>query len=74
MTATPHETVLEIRGMTCMNCVRHVVKALEGVDGVASADVDLDAGRATVRSASGAAVEASSLIDAVREAGYEAAR
>ena len=74
MTATPEETVLEIRGMTCMNCVRHVTKALEGVSGVGTVEVDLDTGRATVRPAGGADLDPAALAGAVREAGYETAR
>ena len=74
MTSTPDETHLEIRGMTCMNCVRHVARALEGVEGVASADVELDPGRATVRFVPGTAVAGGTLIEAVREAGYDAER
>jgi len=41
-------TVLKVKGMTCDHCVRTVREALEGVDGVAHAKVDLQAGRATV--------------------------
>jgi heavy metal translocating P-type ATPase len=74
MTATPEETVLEIRGMTCMNCVRHVTKALEGVSGVGTVEVDLDTGRATVRPAGGTDLDPEALAGAVREAGYETAR
>ena len=55
-----------------MNCVRHVTKALEGVDGVASVEVVLDPGRATARWVAGADVDPGALVDAVREAGYEA--
>ena len=39
---------LAVEGMMCQKCVAHVKKALEAVDGVASADVDLDAGTAVV--------------------------
>lgn len=39
---------LKIQGMTCGHCVRAVTDALEGVDGVRSAQVDLQAGRAVV--------------------------
>jgi copper chaperone CopZ len=41
-------TKLKIAGMTCGHCVRTVKEALERVDGVAEARVDLDAGQATV--------------------------
>ena len=39
---------LKIEGMTCQNCVRHVKTALEGVDGVDTAEVSLEAGLAVV--------------------------
>jgi copper chaperone CopZ len=41
-------TVLKVSGMSCGHCVKTVTEALEGVDGVARADVDLQRGRATV--------------------------
>lgn len=37
---------LNVEGMMCMHCVSHVQKALEEVDGVSSASVDLDKGTA----------------------------
>lgn len=63
-------TELVIRGMNCANCARHVTEALQGVPGVASAQVDLQAARARVGWQGAAQVEA--LIEAVRTAGYEA--
>lgn len=41
-------TTLKISGMTCGHCVRTVTEALEQVDGVESARVDLQAGRAVI--------------------------
>lgn len=41
-------TTLKITGMTCGHCVAAVTKALRATDGVSSADVDLEAGRARV--------------------------
>jgi len=41
-------TTLKVTGMTCGHCVKAVTQALESVDGVRQADVDLGAGRATV--------------------------
>ena len=46
--------VLRIGGMTCGHCVGAVTSALEGVAGVARADVDLERGLATVAAAPGA--------------------
>jgi Cu+-exporting ATPase len=64
-------SVLKIGGMTCQNCARHVREALQEVPGVDYAEVDLDAGRASVKAAGdGPALQA--LVDAVGRAGYSA--
>ena len=39
---------LFIEGMMCQHCVSPVKKALEAVDGVAEADVNLETGKATI--------------------------
>jgi Cu+-exporting ATPase len=67
--ATPSE--FSVRGMNCQNCVRHVTEAIQGVAGVASAVVQLEGGRATVRWRAGAAVDPQAIIAAVKGAGYE---
>ncbi|MBL7040868.1 MAG: heavy-metal-associated domain-containing protein, partial [Pirellulaceae bacterium] len=56
--------VLSVTGMNCMACVGHVKQALEQVDGVDLADVDLDAGRAVVHFV-GDPVNADVLVEAV---------
>lgn len=63
-------TLLDVSGMTCNHCVKHVREALEGVPGVGEVQVDLGAGLATVKHDGTA--EISSLIAAVDDAGYEA--
>ena len=65
-------TELTVNGMNCSNCVRHVTEALQGVIGVASATVSLEANRATIRWTPGATRDASLLIQAVEGAGYQA--
>ncbi len=65
-------TELSVRGMNCQNCVRHVTEAIQGVAGVASAVVQLDDGRATVRWRPSAGAGAEAVIAAVKAAGYEA--
>ena len=65
-------TVLRIEGMTCQHCVRHVTRALEGVEGVEAVAVDLEAGRAEVRPRAGTRPAPEALVAAVRDAGYEA--
>ncbi|KVC85024.1 copper-transporting ATPase [Burkholderia ubonensis] len=61
---------LEIEGMTCASCVARVEKALAGVPGVTRASVNLATERATVDAAGG--VTTAHLVDAVRQAGYQA--
>jgi Cu+-exporting ATPase len=73
--ATPEisaEMKLSIGGMNCNNCARHVTDAIQGVSGVRSATVILDAGRASVRWNSGAEQNVSAVIEAVQKAGYTA--
>lgn len=59
-------TRLEIEGMTCLNCVTHVQKALEAVPGVRDVDVSVGEG-ATVRHEE--SVQSDALLRAVRAAG-----
>lgn len=63
-------TTLQVSGMTCNGCVKHVTTALRAVPGVTAVEVDLASGRAKV--VGEAAVPA--LIAAVTDAGYEAAQ
>src|SRR5579872_488668 len=65
-------TRLAIDGMTCGNCARHVTEALQGVDGVRSAVVSLDANQATVRWNTGVHPDTQAVIVAVQKAGFEA--
>jgi Cu+-exporting ATPase len=65
------EIELDVRGMTCAACVGRVEKALNAVDGVASARVNLVMERATITTA--ADVSTDRLVAAVADAGYEAA-
>ena len=62
--------ILEVRGMTCDNCVRHVEGALNRVPGVVEASVDLAARQATVTFVAGAA-DLADFKRAVAETGYE---
>lgn len=60
---------LEVTGMMCQNCVKHVIKALENVNGVSKVDVSLEKKNAVVE---GEKLDKDSLIKAVEEAGYNA--
>ncbi|MDU5492475.1 MAG: heavy metal-associated domain-containing protein [Clostridium perfringens] len=57
--------ILEIDGMACSNCVRHVEAALLDVDGVDVLEVEV--GRAVVDTE----VDEDTLRDALEEVGYE---
>ncbi len=62
------ECVLPIEGMSCASCVSRVEKALTGVPGVQSAEVNLATESARVTA--GATIDVASLIAAVKGAGY----
>lgn len=61
---------LQVRDMTCANCVRHVSEALEQQPGVERALVDLETGRAMVTGDA----DPDRLIAVLDEAGYPAER
>ncbi len=61
---------LSVEGMSCASCVRHVEKALAGVEGVQAANVNLATERAQVRIPQN--LDTMLLTQAVERAGYEA--
>jgi copper chaperone len=63
------ETVLNVEGMTCPSCVRHVDHALRDLEGVTQVDVNLRQGEVRVRHDESEA-PLSALVDALAEAGY----
>ena len=58
----------DVEGMTCASCVARVEKALEKVDGIQSAAVNLATEKATVSSA--LPIDAQAVIQAVEKTGY----
>ena len=62
-----HAFVLPVKGMTCEHCARAVRRALMGCTGVASAEVDLRSGTATI---SGDHLDIMALRSAVETLGY----
>ena len=64
------EKKLSVEGMMCQHCVAHVKKALEGIEGVEEAVVDLESNTATAKLSTDVADQV--LIDAIVDAGYEA--
>jgi Cu+-exporting ATPase len=70
--APPSGTELAISGMTCGNCARHVAEAIQSVPGVSSANIRLEANRASVRWAAGAQQDVPAILHSVTQAGYGA--
>lgn len=66
---TGMKKTLKIEGMMCQHCVAHVTKALSGVIGVSSVEVNLKKKTASVEFSEEVANE--TLVAAVTEAGYE---
>ena len=73
-TVKPKEIIMEkklsVEGMMCQHCVAHVKKALEGIEGVEEAVVDLDSNSATAKLSADVADQV--FVDAIVDAGYEA--
>lgn len=55
MSSKTKKTILPITGMTCASCVAIIEKALQGLDGVISANVNLASEKATVEYLTGEA-------------------
>jgi copper chaperone len=64
-------TTLDVQGMSCGACVGHVTRALQGLDGVQSAQVSLQDKQAVVTYDS-AKVQVAQMAEAVADEGYEA--
>ncbi len=58
-----------IQGMTCGNCVKHVEKSLQGIQGVSQVEVNLDHQRATIEYDE-QVVTPETMASALKEAGY----
>ena len=63
------EKTITVKGMTCPNCVKHVTKALSGMEGVSDVAVDLEAG--TAKFTASREVPNSELASVLDDAGYE---
>ncbi len=68
---TQTNTVLEVQGMTCHSCIRHVNQTLEELGGVDKIDVQMRDGLVVVAH-DAAAASIDRLISALDEAGYPA--
>jgi Cu+-exporting ATPase len=71
--ASTHVGQIAIRGMTCSACVNRVERALRKVPGVADATVNYATEVATVHWPDAAQLTPERLVQAVQDAGYEAA-
>jgi copper chaperone CopZ len=66
------QIVLELKGMTCEGCAPAVEKAIRGVPGVSGATVSYEKSQAVVFVPKGQEVPRDAILQAVRQAGYEA--
>ncbi len=60
---------LNVKDMTCGNCISSVTKAVQSLDAKATVQVDLPTGRVDVNSS----VQPDQLVQAISDAGYPAA-
>ena len=63
------EKTIHVKGMTCPHCVKHVTKALSGMDGVTDVVVDLEAG--TAKFSAAREIPNNELAAVLDDAGYE---
>lgn len=65
-----NKTLLQVDGMSCPSCIRHIDSALCELDGVEKVDVKLREGTVLVTH-DAASAPMNTLIEALRDAGYE---
>ena len=64
------QEIIKVEGMSCMHCQLRVKKAIEAVEGVRKADVNLQTKQAVVEYEEGKA-DLEKVKVAIREAGYQ---
>ena len=64
--------IINVEGMGCQNCVKHVTEALEALDGVTKAEVSLEKNSALVTLSKDVTDEI--LKSAIDEAGYDVSK
>ncbi|SDY08406.1 heavy-metal-associated domain-containing protein [Nitrosomonas sp. Nm58] len=64
-------TIINIKGMTCMGCVRSIKNVLEKIPGVSSAEVSLEDAQVTIQF-DATIVSNDQFKQAIEEAGFEA--
>ncbi|MEL4304621.1 copper ion binding protein [Methanococcoides sp. LMO-2] len=65
------DTTIKVEGMSCGHCQMAVTKAISGLEGVSSVDVDLEKGEAAV-SYDPQSTDIEAIKKAVNDAGYKA--
>ena len=63
--------VIKVGGMSCQGCVKNITDVLNGMSGVASAEVSLDAGEAKL-TFDPQLVSREALLGAIEDAGFDA--
>ncbi|MDB4938663.1 MAG: Lead, cadmium, zinc and mercury transporting ATPase [Labilithrix sp.] len=67
------QTIIDVDGMTCSSCVRHVESALRALEGIRGVNVDLQQHQVVVdHDDAGPPIDA--MIAALGDAGYESRR
>lgn len=64
------QTILNVEGMTCSSCVRHVEGALRELEGIGKIEVKVKDGKVLVEH-DPASATTDRMIEALAEAGYE---
>lgn len=64
------ETILEVDGMTCSSCVRHVEGALRKIEGIGAVEVKLREGKVRVEH-DPAKAPIARMIEVLADAGYD---
>jgi copper chaperone len=64
-------TVIKVGGMSCQGCVKNITDVLNGMSGVTSAEVSLDAGEAKL-AFDPQRVSREALLGAIEDAGFDA--
>jgi copper chaperone len=67
---TKKETILNVDGMTCSSCIRHVEAALRELDGIDKVEVKIKDGKVRIEH-DPARSTIDEIIQALGEAGYE---
>jgi mercuric ion binding protein len=65
---------ISVNGMVCSFCAQGIEKRLKAVPGIEAVQIDLSKGMVEVTARSGASLDAATLKQAIRDAGYDVRR